>query len=192
MIKKFLIFSFIFLISFANSAFAHTHLESSSPQSGEVLTGQLNAITLTFEGKIEQSSSFTLQKVDGEAIPVDNIAVSENVLTGSLSTLLENGEYLISWNIIGADGHVMDGDVPFTVDMPVPEANGDMENNPAVEEVTDAELIMDTDETDKAAEEEQTNNETTEDTPAYLVPSLIGVLLLIVIGSFLFIAKRKQ
>jgi len=191
MIKKFLIFSFIFLISFANSAFAHTHLESSSPQSGEVLTGQLNAITLTFEGKIEQSSSFTLQKVDGEAIPVDNIAVSENVLTGSLSTLLENGEYLISWNIIGADGHVMDGDVPFTVDLPVPEANGDMENNPA-EEVTDAELIMDTDETDKAAEEEQTNNETTEDMPAYLVPSLIGVLLLIVIGSFLFIAKRKQ
>lgn len=186
MLKKFLIISFIFLFSFVNSAYAHTHMESSSPQIGEVMTEQLKEITLTFEGKIEQSSSFTLQDVAGEAIPVDHLSVSENVLTGILSTPLENGKYFINWNIIGADGHVIEGEIPFTVDVAAPDDN-------AVDaEVTDAELIMDTAESEAVASENLADDEPTEDTSSYLVPTLIGLLILIIVGSFIFIAKRKQ
>ncbi len=189
MLKKFLTISFLFLFSFANSAFAHTHIESSSPQNGEVLTEQLNEITLTFEGKIEQSSSFTLQKADGEAVQVDSVTVSDNVLIGSLSTPLENGEYSINWSIIGADGHVIQGEVPFTVDIPDAETT----DNTSDAKANNTDVNVSTEGTDAAAEQELAVDEPVEDTSSsYLAPTLIGVLILIVIGSFIFIAKRKQ
>ncbi|WP_168193770.1 copper resistance CopC family protein [Lysinibacillus sp. SGAir0095] len=194
MLKKFLPFSFIFLFTFVNNAFAHTHIESSSPQSEEVLIEELKEITLTFEGKIEQSSSFTLQNAAGDSIPVDNISISENVLTGSLTNPIENGEYLIIWNIIGADGHLIEGEIPFTVDMPITETNDHTEEESVNMEVTDADLLMDTEETASNLEEELAVEEAPAEntSSSYLVPSLIGVLILIVVGSFLFIAKRKQ
>ncbi|MDN4494791.1 copper resistance CopC family protein [Ureibacillus aquaedulcis] len=192
MVKKFLIFSLIFLFSFGNDTFAHTHIESSSPQSGEVLTAPLEEITLTFEGKIEQSSSFTLQNAAGEAVSVDNIAISENVLSGSLTEPIENGEYLINWNIIGADGHLIEGEVPFTVDVPVTEATENAEDETLDEEVTGEENNATIEESattnNDAAVEESTENSSS----SYLVPTLIGILILIVVGSFFFIAKRKQ
>ena len=192
MLKKFLIISSIFLFSFVNNAFAHTHIESSSPQSGEVLNAELKEITLTFEGKIEKSSTFTLQNAAGEAIPVDNITVAGAVLTGSLFTTLESGEYLINWDIIGADGHLINGEVPFTVGVPVVETTENTETGTVDIEVTDAELVIDTEETESAVEEDSTGNEPAENSSSYLFPSLIGVLILIVVGSFIFIAKRKQ
>ncbi|HWK21855.1 MAG TPA: copper resistance CopC family protein [Ureibacillus sp.] len=188
MLKKFLIFSALFLFSFANYAYAHTHLESSSPQNGEVLIEQLKEITLTFEGKIEQSSTFTLQNENNEEMEVDSISVSENKLTGSLSDPLENGEYLIDWSIIGADGHVIEGEIPFTVDVPVTETNDD-----AKEDIVNIEVnTRDTKETESTVKQEQVDNELTENKSSYLTPTLIGVLVLIIVGSFLFIAKRKQ
>ena len=192
MLKKFLIFSFIFFFAFVNNAFAHTHIESSSPQNGEVLNKELKEITLTYEGKVEKSSSFILQNVAGEAIPVDNITVSGTVLTGSISTPLENGEYLIHWNIIGADGHVIEGEVPFTIDVPKVETDDTTEEDTVNVEVTKANLVIDTEETESAVEEDLADNAPVENSSSYLVPSLIGVLILIVVGSFLFIAKRKQ
>lgn len=193
MFKKFLIFSFIFLFTFVNTTFAHTHIESSSPQSGEVLTEPLEEITLTYEGKIEQSSSFTLQNAAGEAVPVDNMTVSENVLSGSLTEPIENGEYLINWNIIGADGHLIEGEVPFTVDVPVTETTTDNTEDETVDvEVTVEENNVTTEESATTNEDVAVDEPSEDTSSSYLVPTLIGVLILIVVGSFLFIAKRKQ
>ena len=192
MLKKFLILCSIFLFSLVNNVFAHTHIESSSPQSGEALNEELKEITLTFEGKIEQSSTFTLKNAAGEAIPVDNITVAGAVLTGSLSTPLENGEYLINWDIIGADGHLIEGEVPFTVDVSKVATDDNTDEGTVDAEVTDAELVIDAEELEPDVEQNLTGNEPAENSSSYLFPSLIGVLILIVIGSFLFIAKRKQ
>lgn len=190
-LKKFLIVSFIFLFTFVNNAFAHTHIESSSPQSGEVITEELNEIQLTFEGKIEQNSSFTLQTTAGESISIDHISATNNILTGTLSTPLENGEYVINWTIIGADGHVMEGEVPFKMDLPTAQTNENTEDDAVDVEVTDADLSIATSESESAAEVDLAESEPVEK-KSYLAPSLIGVLILIVIGSFIFIAKRKQ
>ncbi|HWL13329.1 MAG TPA: copper resistance CopC family protein [Ureibacillus sp.] len=194
MLKKFLLFSFIFIFSYANYAFAHTHIASSSPQNSEVLKEELKDITLTFEGKIEQSSSFTLHNAGGETISVDNITVADNVLTGTLSRPLENGEYLINWSIIGADGHVIEGEVPFTVDVAETETQENTKLETEDTEGTDAEIIMDTEKDSESAQQVSPVDNSNEEnsSPSYLVPSLIGVLILIVVGSFLFIAKRKS
>ncbi|KGR76116.1 copper resistance CopC family protein [Ureibacillus sinduriensis] len=187
MAKKFFILSFIFLLSFGNCTFAHTHIESSSPQNGEVLTEPLNEITLTYEGKIEQSSSFTLVNDEGKAVSVENITVSENVLSGTLPAPIDNGEYLIKWNIIGVDGHLIEGEIPFTMN-----AAENNENASLDVEVTDETNNSATAETNPASED-TADDETSDDTStSYLVPTFIGILILIVVGSFLFIAKRKQ
>nr|WP_285842558.1 copper resistance CopC family protein [Ureibacillus chungkukjangi] len=190
-LKKFLIVSFIFLFTFVNNAFAHTHIESSSPQSGEVITEELNEIQLTFEGKIEQNSSFTLQNTAGESISIDHISATNTILTGTLSTPLENEEYVINWTIIGADGHVMEGEVPFKMDLPTGQTNENTEDGAVDVEVIDADLSIATSESESAAEVDLAESEPVEK-KSYLAPSLIGVLILIVIGSFIFIAKRKQ
>lgn len=53
-------------------------------------------MTLTFETKIEQGSTFKLQNSNGETIPVENISLSENEIEGNFSNPLENGEYQLT------------------------------------------------------------------------------------------------
>jgi copper resistance protein C len=93
---------------------AHTELTSSNPESGQVVTEDLNEIVLTFGGKIESLSKMTLQK-DGEEVPFAGVEPLDKQMTGTLSEPLENGEYVIQWNIVGEDGHVIEGEIPFSV-----------------------------------------------------------------------------
>ena len=76
--------------TFVNNALAHTGLESSSPQNGDIVNEELQQITLTFEAKIEQGSTFELQNSNGDSIPVENISISENQMVGNFSNPLEN------------------------------------------------------------------------------------------------------
>ena len=42
--------------------------------------------------------------------------VSDNQLVGNYSKPFENGEYVVTWNVIGADGHEMVGEFSFSVE----------------------------------------------------------------------------
>jgi len=189
MIKKLFLFTFIFFLAFVNSALAHTGLESSSPQNGDVINEEFQQITLTFEGKVEQGSKFELQNSTGESIPIENIALSENEIIGNFSNPLENGEYLVNWKIIGADGHPIEGEFSFSVDVPVTEA-------PAKEQVKTQEDIQPQPKMEE--KEVDTVNETKDEQiqqskmPSYVIPTIIGILMVIVVGSFLLILKRKK
>ena len=179
--KKIIFFTFLFLLTFIGNAFAHTGLESSSPQQGEVIEENLNQIQLTFETKIEQGSTFTLQNTAGETIPVENISVVDRQLIGELSTPLPNGDYKINWNIIGADGHLIDGEIPFSVNVAEEEApvQESTETENTVEE-NEATTVADT--TNEEPEQEKSNNS---------MIIIVIVLIAIIIGSFLFMRKRK-
>ena len=117
--KKMIVFTFIFVLAFVNSALAHTGLETSSPQDGEVIKEELREISLTFETKIEQGSTFELKNSNGNSIVVDEIVLNENKMVGNFSNPLENGEYQVNWNIIGADGHPIEGEFSFSVEVPL-------------------------------------------------------------------------
>ncbi|MBD8027038.1 copper resistance protein CopC [Ureibacillus sp. Re31] len=185
MLKKLSLITSIFLFTFVGNAFAHTGLESSSPQNGEVIDSELKEVTLTFEGKIEQSSTFTLESSAGESIPVEDITVQENILSGTLSTSLDNGEYFIKWNIIGADGHLINGEIPFSVEVP------NTENTTEVEKTETDTTKVDDIETQTTNEDAVTEEEPEQSSPSYVVPTIIVVLILIIVGSF-FMMKRKK
>ena len=188
MLKKLSLITSIFLFTFVGNAFAHTGLESSSPQNGEVIDTELKEITLTFEGKIEQSSTFTLESSTGESIPVDDIAVEDNILSGTLSTPLENGDYSVNWNIIGADGHLINGEVPFSVKMPASENTTEVEQTDT--EKTEVEEV----ETPSPSTNETavTEEEPEQNASSYVVPTIIVILILIVVGSIFMMMKRKK
>ncbi|WP_256242230.1 copper resistance CopC family protein [Bacillus sp. V3B] len=187
--KKILLFTFIFFLLFVNNALAHTGLESSFPQEGDIINKELQQITLTFESKIEQSSTFELQNSIGETVPVENISLSENQMVGNLSNPLGNGEYQINWKIIGADGHPIQGEFSFSVDLPVTKAPP--EEQMETQEETQSQPKVPEKEA-ATVTEEQTVEIQQNKLPSYVIPTIIGVLIVIVVGSFLLIMKRKR
>jgi len=114
-LKKSLYILFLLTLTFASSVSAHTYLESSSPSDGETVTEDRQEIVLKFETPIEKSSSFTLLSEGGEELPVQDIQVNGDTLSGKAAEPLGNGNYTVKWSIIGEDGHLINGEYVFTV-----------------------------------------------------------------------------
>lgn len=187
--KKIFIAAFLFIFATTTNAFAHTHLGSSTPENGEVVTEELSEITLTFEGKIEQSSSFKLSDSEGQEIPIETISINEEIMTGTLAAPLENGEYVVNSSIIGADGHLIEEEISFTVNLAETatstEATNDTQQS---EQDTTEEVEQNSDQaaSETVAEETESNEES-----STFIPVIIIVLLVVVIGAFLMMRRKK-
>lgn len=173
--KTVLSFLFLFVIAFnlPLSVFAHSDLESATPAKGEKVTTDLEAVVLTFSTKIESLSTMKL-KNDNEEIPLQ-ISIEDNQMTGKMNNRLENGNYKVEYKIIGADGHVIEGNYSFSVDRPEQAQPKEPEENQ-----DNTEQILP--EQDK---KEQPGN------PRYFGPLTIGLVILIAIISF-FAFRRKR
>ncbi|MBT2666155.1 copper resistance protein CopC [Bacillus sp. ISL-4] len=181
MIKKLLFITLFFFIGFNNNAFAHTGLESSSPQDGEIVKKDIQDITLSFETKVEQGSTFHITDSNGKTIPLENITLNDNEMVGPLLKPLVNGTYQTMFKIIGADGHQIEGQYSFSVDIP--------------KKLTQSEQ----DQTQKEEPKEEENKKAMENKedeqkklPSYLIPSVIAVLIIIGLGSLLMLMRRKE
>ncbi|WP_202077364.1 copper resistance CopC family protein [Caldalkalibacillus salinus] len=97
-------------------ATAHTYLDTSNPQEGEVVEEPLETIELFFETRIENVSTFYLVDEQGNNIEPENIDVGDDTMTGTFSEPLSSGAYTLEWDIIGLDGHRVTGSFPFEVD----------------------------------------------------------------------------
>ncbi|MDI7742700.1 copper resistance protein CopC [Lysinibacillus fusiformis] len=186
--KKIILATFLFIFATSTSAFAHTHLGSSTPEDGQVVTEQLSEITLNFEGKIEQSSSFELNNTQGQNIPVEEISINEGVMTGTLANPLENGNYLVNYSIIGADGHLMEGEVSFSVNVPESEVTSEVSNET---DPVDQEATEQAEQSNEQATSEPAEATESEEGTSPVIPVIIIVLLVVVIGAF-FIMRRKK
>ena len=93
---------------------AHTHLSVSNPIEGQVIVDELKEITLTFDGNIEKLSSMKIVR-NGSELTALQVQIEAEKMFGILPEPLENGSYLIQWNIAGEDGHPITGEINFTV-----------------------------------------------------------------------------
>lgn len=135
---------------------AHTTLTSSTPAEGEVLQKQPADIELVFGTVIEESGSMTL-KGSNQDYKMENISINENVMTGSVNEELPNGPYIISWSIIGEDGHPIEGQVPFSLnaEMVAEEAPAEIEEPEEPEQETAAEQQSESSEAAESADNSQ-------------------------------------
>jgi copper resistance protein C len=196
MLNKIALLSSLLFFIFGANVFAHSHLEDSSPKNGEIVTESLKAITLTFETAIEPTSSFTLNDEKNNSIPLSEVSISGNQLIANVEDNLTNGAYTINWKIIGEDGHPLEGEIPFTIQLPesagVPEQS---ETEPPSAEVTTAETTSAAD-TETVMKDQATEvKEAALDEPKvmnYLLPALIGLIIVLGFGSYWLIFRRKQ
>lgn len=170
--------SCVFIFSAAGNTFAHTHLSSTNPPDGETVTEPLTEVSLTFEGQIEQGSTFDLIDANNEPIELENISIADGVMTGTLTSPLENGTYLVKWSSISADGHPMEGEFSFAVEIPI------------AEETTEETDTID----DEAAPIAEDNNEEKAAKSPFTSTmfSIVLILVLLMAASLFFLMKRKK
>lgn len=106
---------YLVVFTFVPSALAHSGLESSVPQDGEVITENIFTFSLTFNTTIEDTSTFKITKESGKEISLAEHIVKEKEMIGTLSSPLEDGTYIVTWKIIGEDGHPIENSYSFSV-----------------------------------------------------------------------------
>jgi methionine-rich copper-binding protein CopC len=200
MFKK-LFIAILLVFSLNGHAFAHTGLESSSPQNGETISEEIQQIILTFETKIEQTSTIRLKSADGTEIAVEEISINDNQMVGNLEATLDHGDYQVLWNIIGADGHPIEGTFTFSVNTPNREDDSNLEeentplesennsttNQTAADEETPKIISDPSDETQTDASSSQKSQ-----LPSYLIPVIIGILVIVIAASFILMKRKKK
>ncbi|MBD8035875.1 MULTISPECIES: copper resistance CopC family protein [Solibacillus] len=168
------------LVLFVPNAAAHTYLDTTKPENGEVVVEPLQSISLTYAGKIEQGSTFKVITANGEQMETSNMTLVDGVLTGSFDNPLPNGDYTVQWNSISEDGHPLSGEFSFTVNAPETE---EAEENVEQAEVEDSAQV-DVSESEPVSVEDDKNN----------MPLLVvgGMLLAIIFISIIILLARKK
>ncbi|OAS86762.1 MULTISPECIES: copper resistance CopC family protein [Metabacillus] len=186
--KKFLFIICLILVC-PIYASAHTTVSSSNPNEGETITEEIRELKVEFAGAIENQSTLTLVK-EQEAIKIDSISVIDQQIIGSLTAPLENGNYLLTWKVASTDGHVLTGDIPFTVD--IPDAEIEKEVQEETEQVDKTKENME--KNDAVVEEKaeiEAAPETVKDNSSLI--STISVIILVILLAFgIWILLRKK
>lgn len=194
MLKKITLISSLLFFLFGANVFAHSHLEDSTPKSGEIITVPLKNITLRFETAVEPTSAFTLADVNGAEVSLPGVMINGNQLIANVDNELANGDYTIHWKIIGEDGHPLEGDIPFTVQLPE-SAKQSEENETAVTSATTADSKATTETEESTKEQAALEKSVESEEPAmmnYIVPGAIGLIIVIGFGCYWLIFRRKH
>lgn len=179
-------------------AFAHSKLTESIPADNETISESPERISLKFNTSISSVSTFTLVNEGGEEQQVDNIAVNDNELSGDVIAVLANGTYSVKWNIIGADGHAIEGASSFTVQAAEAEPTNDANSAEQGTETTEPDTAPSAEPTPEATVQpsaDTSSDVATENTPSDSSKStavwpyvIIGVLIIAVV----VFAMRKR
>lgn len=179
------------------SASAHTKLVSSSPEKDEQVLQPISQIQLDFHTDIAPLSSFTLTGEHG-TIEIRDIQVEGQQMTGQLDEQLENGTYTVDWKIVGEDGHPMEGNYSFVMNLPEQEEDAaQAEESQAPLDSADNSSNMDTEgnENNVTADTDigSTNSVPAEEPDGNQTPVIVaGVVIVAAVLAALVILLRRR
>jgi len=113
-----LVLSLVALLTWAGAApaSAHDQLLSSDPADGAVLDAPPAAVTLTFSAEILPiSPTIIVRDAAGTAVVDAEPSVAGAVVTQPLPPGLPSGAFSVTWRVVSADGHPIEGTFAFTV-----------------------------------------------------------------------------
>lgn len=192
---KKILFVLSFMLVFPIMTSAHTTVSVSTPSAGQVITEKLREMTVEFAEEIENQGDLTLVN-EQEEIEIDAISIGEKKISGTLPSPLENGSYTLTWKVASKDGHLLTGQIPFTVS--IPEIVNDDEDA-VQDEVGQASETAETNKSNqKTPVNENTNlenkekSETVEDNGSLIFTiSVIALVILLVLGIFIILRKKR-
>ena len=95
---------------------AHTKLEKSVPAAGAVLSAAPKQVQLWFNEKLDAAvSKIELTSAAGNVALGSVQAMGDKSLKAAITGKVPDGTYTIAWQTAGDDGHVVKGDVKFSV-----------------------------------------------------------------------------
>lgn len=98
----------------ATVALAHAHLKKAVPADGGVVsTAPANAV-LSFSEPAHLTACW-IQKADGPKQKITGLPTAASPDITVPLPQLEPGNYVLSWNVVGDDSHVVPGQIHFTV-----------------------------------------------------------------------------
>ena len=104
----------VFLVG-VRLALAHPTLLSSIPAAGQSVSGPEIDVQLEFNCPIDCARTrLVLSLPDGSVQPL-HLRQSELAVLNSRAVALMAGQYRLQWQVLSADGHIEQGEVPFTV-----------------------------------------------------------------------------
>jgi methionine-rich copper-binding protein CopC len=103
----------------AAPASAHSELTSASPPDGSTLTTAPTQIVLTFnENIIAIGNQVSVLDASGALMSDGNPTVVDSTVTQQLKPLIYNGAYSVTYRIVSADGHPVERNLSFTLNVP--------------------------------------------------------------------------
>ncbi len=96
------------------AALAHAHLEASTPRDGSHLTAAPASVTLEFS-EAARLTALWIERAGGEKQRLKPLPEQAQARITVALPRLAPGDYLISWRVVGDDGHVVPGRVRFTL-----------------------------------------------------------------------------
>ena len=97
------------LAGLALPAHAHTPLASSVPAAGSTVAPPVKEIVLVFNGQHANYSYFAPAGIPKEIAKKFTLAIGDE---------LAPGDYVATWRAVGADTHVVSGEIKFSVAAP--------------------------------------------------------------------------
>jgi copper resistance protein C len=95
-------------------AFAHAHLQKTVPANGSRLDAPPTSVVLSFSEAAKLTACW-IQKGDGPKQKISGLAAAPAQQVSVPVPHLDPGTYVLSWRAVGDDGHVVPGQVQFTV-----------------------------------------------------------------------------
>lgn len=200
--KKIMLTILSLLLIFPLAVSAHTTVKTSTPTGGEEITKELTELFIEFAGEIEDQSTMTLTKETKEQ-SFDTVTVQGSKLIGTFNRPLTNGNYVLSWQIAAKDGHILTGEIPFTVNLPATEEENttNKESSTLIDKEAEAPSNEESNQNDKeettSVEEEQTSpqpetNAKEATTNSSFVTIIITILILLLIGGVWILFRKKR
>lgn len=167
---------------------AHSVLDSSNPRAGQIVKKPITEISLLFNTKVEKRSRFYVENnVDGEKVVPEQYILSRNKIVGIFRNPLKNGFYTLYWEIIGADGHPVEGNFPFQIDSGIAADNSFAENKDTIDANVKGKISK--------SDPQNSRKSPTENTGKILSPFIFGVIVVLFALAFVLLVwllKKKE
>jgi methionine-rich copper-binding protein CopC len=104
------------VLTSAQMLLAHAILMESTPKQNSTVSGPDIDITLRYNVRIDGGRSrVQLISADGNVTSLTLAKQASPDILRCKATALKPGPYKLKWNVLASDGHMSNGEVPFTV-----------------------------------------------------------------------------